>query len=97
MKPFIPVTPLTGVVGDFRGKMSNSAFEVIVIKEGRDQDYWDFWKHGKKVNVKGETLDSALLGFSEIVKAKNKQEAESLVKQKYPNLTIDPESTNRLG
>lgn len=77
--------------------MAKSTYDVVVIREGRDQDYRDFWIHGKKINADGEELHSALVGFTELVEAKNKREAESLVNAKYPGLTIDSEATNRLG
>jgi len=47
--------------------------------------------------MKGEELDSALLGFTELIEANDKNKAEFIVKQKYPNLTIDSGATNRLG
>jgi len=77
--------------------MAKSTYSVVVIREGREQDYRDFWIRNKKVNSSGEELHSALVGFEETVDAKNKKDAESIVQAKHPNLSIDAEATHRLG
>jgi hypothetical protein len=77
--------------------MSKATYSVVVIREGRDKDYFNFWRHGLKTSASGEELHSDLVGFTEAVEAKNKQEAESLVKKMYPGLSIDAEATQRLG
>jgi hypothetical protein len=67
-----------------------------VIRKGRDKDYYDFWKRGVQKNGQGELLKSDLIGFTEIVDAKNKQEALQLIQRKHPTLTIDRENIERL-
>lgn len=77
--------------------MSKATYSVVVIREGRNKDYYDFWRDGLKSNNSGEELHSDLVGFTQTVEAINKQEAVSLVKEMYPRLSIDAEATQRLG
>ncbi len=77
--------------------MSKATFSVSVIRKERDQDYYDFWTRSFKKNASGEELHSDLVGFTETVEAKNKQEAILLVKKMYPGLSIDTKATKRLG
>lgn len=77
--------------------MSKATYSVAVIRKERDKDYFDFWTRGLKTNASGEELHSDLVGFTETVEAKNKQEAVSLVKGMHPGLSIDIEATERLG
>lgn len=70
-------------------------FSVVVIREKREKDYYDFWKHNVNINASGKKLGADLVGFTEIIEAKNRHEAESLIQQKYPRLTIDVEATQR--
>jgi len=60
-------------------------------------DYFDYWTHGLKTNASGEELHPDLLGFTETVEAKNKQEAVLLVKKNHPGLSIDTEAIQRFG
>lgn len=75
--------------------MGKSTYSVVVIRIGRENDYFDFWTRGIKINASGEALHSDLVGFTEIVEAKNIQNAESLVQKMYPELKIDNEATQR--
>ncbi len=77
--------------------MAKSTYSIVVIREGRERDYRDFWIKNKEENSSGEELTSDLVGFTESVEARNKKEAESIVKAKYPNLSLDTEATHRLG
>ncbi|PAY02734.1 hypothetical protein CKO50_03575 [Pseudoalteromonas sp. HM-SA03] len=77
--------------------MSKATFTVVVIRDGREKDYYDFWGHDVQKNESGEQLHSALVGFTEDVEAKNKQEAISKVRKMHPGLTVDEEATTRLG
>ncbi|HEY9031462.1 MAG TPA: hypothetical protein VIM93_08905 [Kangiella sp.] len=77
--------------------MSKATFTVTVIREGREKDYYDFWVHDLKENKIGEMLNSEVVGFTEIVEAKNKQEAISKVRELHPRLRIDEDATYRLG
>jgi hypothetical protein len=77
--------------------MTKAMYSVVVIRKGRENDFVDFWEKSKYINASGEKLDSEIVGFTEMVKAKNKQEAESLIKEKHPDLIIYHEATKRLG
>lgn len=77
--------------------MSKATYSVVVIRKGRNKDYFDFWTRGLKTNASGEELHSDFVGFVEVVEAKNKQEAVSMVKKMHPGLSIDAEATERLG
>lgn len=77
--------------------MSKATYSVVVIQMGREKDYFDFWTHDLKTNSAGEELHSSLVGFTEMVEAKNKQEAISIVKKKHPGLTIDTAAIHRHG
>jgi len=77
--------------------MSKFTYTVVAIRKGREKDYREFWINNKKVNTNGEELHSNLVGFTELVKAKNEREAGLLIKEKYPDLSIDYESIERLG
>lgn len=75
--------------------MEKAMYSVVVIRKDREKDYFDFWTRGNKTNASGEDIDSDLVGFTVTVQAKNKREAVSLVKQKYPGQSIDTEATQR--
>ena len=77
--------------------MGKAMYSVVVIRKDREKDYFDFSTRGKKTNASGEDLNSDLVGFTVTVEAKNKQEAVSLVRQKYPGHSIDTEATQRHG
>ena len=77
--------------------MAKSTYSIIVIREGRDKDYRNFWNNDAKTNSNGELLHSDMLGFTEIVEAKNLNEAISIVQKKYPNLTIARENSSKVG
>ena len=77
--------------------MSKSTYEVIVIREGREKDYHDFWDRGIKVNSDGEELHSALVGFTEVVEAKNLNEAVAIVQKKHPALTVARDHSGKIG
>ena len=74
-----------------------ATFNIVVICKGREADYYDFWKRHVNVNSAGEKLHSALLSFTEMIEAKNKNEAHSLIRRKYPEHQIDEQATVRLG
>lgn len=77
--------------------MAKSSYEVVVIHQGRENDYYEFWKNGAEKNASGEQLHSALVGFVEIVDANNAKEAMAIVRKKYPGRQIDVKATSRLG
>ena len=77
--------------------MSKSTYKVIVICEGREKDYRDFWGRGIKVNSNGEELHSGLVGFTEMVEAKNLDEAISIVQKKHPALIIARDHSAKIG
>ena len=75
--------------------MAKALYTVKIIRKNREKDYYDFWERGVEINASGEKLHSDLVGFTEDIEARNKKEAESLVSQKYPGLTIDVAATMR--
>ena len=77
--------------------MSKSTYNVTVIREGREKDYRDFWDRRKKVNSDGEELHPALVGFTEVVEAKNLNEAIAIVQKKHPVLTIARDHSAKIG
>ena len=78
-------------------QMRKATFIVVVIREGREQDYYDFWVRGAKKNEAGEELNSDLVGFTESIEAKNINEAVALVRERHPKLRVDVEATQCLG
>ena len=77
--------------------MSKSTYNVPVIREGREKDYRDFWDHEIKVNSDGEELHSALVGFTEVVEAKNLNEAVAIVQKKHPALIVARDHSAKVG
>lgn len=77
--------------------MSKSMYSVTVIHEGREKDYRDFWDRGIKVTSDGEELHSALVGFVELVEAKNLNEAIAIVQKKHPARTIARDHSAKVG
>ena len=77
--------------------MSKSKYSVIVIYEGREKDYRDFWDRGIKVNSDGEALHSGLVGFTEMIEAKSLKEAIAIVQKKHPTLTIARDHSAKVG
>lgn len=72
-------------------------YSVVIIRPGREADYWAFWKKQITVNDAGEELHSDLLSFAENISGKNAAEAVAKARAKYPGHTIDSEATNKLG
>lgn len=77
--------------------MSIYSYEIILINEGRDKDYNDFWNNGVEVNDAGEVLHPALVGFTEIIDAKNLNEAISIAEKKFPNNKIARDDCCKIG
>ncbi|WAC06804.1 MAG: hypothetical protein OS130_11155 [Thermodesulfobacteriota bacterium] len=77
--------------------MVKSTYSISIIREGRERDYRDFWDNGVKVNSNGEELHSDLVGFTEIVEAKNLNEAVSIVQRKHPGLTLARDHSRKIG
>ncbi|EHH2456243.1 hypothetical protein BBM21_20555 [Vibrio parahaemolyticus] len=77
--------------------MAKSIYSISVINEGRESDYRDFWNNELKTNSNGEELHSDLVGFTEIVEARNLSEAISIVKQKYPDNSIAKEHSSKVS
>ncbi len=77
--------------------MSKSTYEVPVIREGREKDYRDFWDREIKVNSDGEELHSALVSFTEVVEAKNLDEAIAIVQKKHPALIVARNHSVKIG
>jgi len=72
-------------------------YEITVINKGRENDYCDFWDKDLKINDSGEELNSALVSFSEIVEAKNLEDAISKVQRKHPENRISRNSSSKVG
>ena len=77
--------------------MSKSAYSVTVIYEGREKDFRDFWDRRIKVNSDGEELHPGLVGFTEVVKAKNLNEAIAIVQKKHPALIVARDHSTKIG
>lgn len=77
--------------------MSKSTYNITVIREGREKDYRDFWDRGIRVNSDGEELHPGLVGFTEVVEAKNLNEAFAIVEKKHPALTIARDHSAKVG
>jgi hypothetical protein len=77
--------------------LAKFTYSVVLIREGRDRDYRDFWERGILKNSQGEDLSSDLVGFVEVVEAKNLNEAISIVQNKHPKLTIARENSSKVG
>ena len=78
-------------------EVTKSIYSISVINEGRESDYRDFWNNGLKTNSDGEELHSDLVGFTEIVEARNLSEAISSVKKKYPDNSIAEEHSSKIS
>jgi hypothetical protein len=63
-------------------------YKVTVIRQGREDEFIAFWGGNEKVNTRGETLHSDLVGFTKWVEARNLEEAISKVRLMHPELTI---------
>ena len=77
--------------------MAKVMFQVVVIRKNRETDYFDFYKRGIRVNTSGEELRTDVLSFTELIEAKNKQDAIRMVQDKHLGFVIDSEATMRLG
>lgn len=77
--------------------MAKSTHSVVATLPNRFQDHTDYWKRNLLVNGKGEHLHSGMLTIGVTVEARNKVEAEALVRKQHPNHTIDSDATAQLG
>lgn len=76
--------------------MSKATYSVVVIRKGREKDFFDFWTRGLIFNANGEELHPDLLSFTETVEARNQQEAVSMIEKMHPGLSIDTAATAEL-
>ena len=77
--------------------MSKSTYIVSVMRESREKDCRDFWDRGIGSNADGEELHSELVGFTEVVEAKNLNEAISIVQKKHPALIVVRDHSTKVG
>ncbi|MEF3696876.1 hypothetical protein [Desulfolutivibrio sp.] len=77
--------------------MSNLTYEVVMIRRGKEIDYYNYWRHNNNQTPMGEELHTDLLSFTIQVEAPNKSMAEEIAHKKYPDHTIDREATNKIG
>ena len=77
--------------------MGKSTYSITIIRKGRERDYRYFWDNGVKENQSGEILHSNLVGFTEIIDAKNLNEAISIAQQKHPGLSIAKDHSSKIG
>ena len=63
-------------------------YSVYVIREGRENDYRNFWDRGIKVNSQREILTPELVGFTEMVEANTLIDACAVVQDKFPGLIL---------
>lgn len=68
-------------------------FVVKVMRKGREADYRAFHREGKRTSATGEELDSASIGFLDVVDADNMEEAIALARARFPDHRIDEEGT----
>ena len=68
--------------------MVMDTYSICVIREGREDDYRNFWGLGVKVNSHREILTSEMVGFTENVEANTLNEAIAIVRRKYPTLIV---------
>jgi hypothetical protein len=68
--------------------MVMDTYSICVIREGREDDYRNFWGLGVKVNSHREILTSEMVGFTETVDANTLNEAIAIVRKKYPALIV---------
>ena len=73
--------------------MAKETYLVKVIREGREKDYFDFWRKGAQKNAAGEVLEPALVGFEVEQDGRDLQEAVAQVRRKHPGLQIDTQGT----
>jgi len=72
-------------------------YSVIAIPPERHPEYCAYFKRGETTNIKGEPIDTSNLSLTVIIKARNKVDAESLVRQQYPSYLIDNDATDLHG
>jgi hypothetical protein len=77
--------------------MAKGTYSISLIREGRDKDYWDFWESQIEKNSAGEQLNSNLVGFTEIIEAKNLDEAIKIAKTRHPGLTVAKQHSRKIG
>lgn len=77
--------------------MSKPTYSVTVIHDGRENDYRNFWDRGIKFTSDGEELHSDLVGFAELVEAKNINEAIAIMHKKHPTRTIARDHSAKVG
>ena len=77
--------------------MSKYTYEVTVIREDREKDYRDFWDREINVNSDGEELHPTRVGFTEVVEAKNLNEAIAIVQKKHPALIVARDHSAKVG
>lgn len=58
--------------------MRKRQFKVALSRPGREDDFRDFWDHGKKMNAKGEALHSDFVGLVRYIDATSLEAAISI-------------------
>ncbi|MDP3087649.1 MAG: hypothetical protein Q8M99_05620 [Methylotenera sp.] len=77
--------------------MAKNIYSIVVIREGRNKDYHDFWGKNVLTNSAGESLHPDLISFTELVEAKNLNDAISIIQKQFPNLTVALKNSHKIG
>ncbi|MGE0496443.1 MAG: hypothetical protein AB7I35_08605 [Ramlibacter sp.] len=77
--------------------MAKSTYSVLIIRKGRSSDYNEFWVKNKNTNARGEPLNPSEISFTELIEAKNLDEAIALAQAKYPQDQVSRSGSERIG
>lgn len=73
--------------------MAKATYFIRVIHQGREKDYFDFWRRDLRKNAAGEELTAELVGFDVSQSGNDADEAVAAVRRKHAGLQIDTQNT----
>ncbi len=73
--------------------MAKASYYIRVIHQGREKDYFDFWRRNLRQNAAGEELTAELVGFDVMQSGNTVEEAIAAVRRKHAGLQIDTQNT----
>jgi len=71
-------------------------YRVWLIHRGREKDYFDFSRRGRRSGADGKPLQAAELGFELRLPAPGPEQAIAAARRKHPGLQVDVERVERL-
>ena len=77
--------------------MTKNLYKVAFIREGREEDYREFWNRSILTNSQGEALTPEVVGIYQHLEAKTLEDAIAQARNNHPKLIIAREHCAKIA